>query len=112
MRSSPRFPVFFLFSSLLVVSPPYTYAQSAAKGAAKSAAAPSGGDAQRALALAESGHCKDALPLLKKAIRQITDKDLKKHVGLDGVHCAMTHGIPYDALDFLAVLSRDFPRDP
>jgi tetratricopeptide (TPR) repeat protein len=67
---------------------------------------------QRALALAESGHCTEALPLLKKSIHQVTDRDLKKHIGLVGLHCAMTHNAPYDSLDFLAVLNREFPRDP
>jgi tetratricopeptide (TPR) repeat protein len=68
--------------------------------------------AQRAADLAENGHCTEALPLLKKSIRQVTDQDLKKRLGLDGVHCAMTHNQPYESLDFLAVLSREFPRDP
>lgn len=81
-------------------------------GVAKGSAATGGGEAQRGLALAESGHCKEALPLLKRAIRQGSDKDLKKRMGLDGLHCAMTQGVPYEALDFLEVLSREFPRDP
>jgi tetratricopeptide (TPR) repeat protein len=71
-----------------------------------------GADAERAVNLAENGHCAEALPLLRKAIRQTTNRDLKKRIGLDGVHCAMTHATPYEALDFLSVLSRDFPRDP
>jgi hypothetical protein len=53
--------------------------------------------------LAESGHCTEALPLLKKAIHQSLERDLKKRVGLDGIHCAMTHDVPYDSLDFLDV---------
>jgi len=69
-------------------------------------------DPGRAIALAESGHCKDAMPLLKRAIRQTTDRDVKKHIGLDGLHCAMASDTPYESLDFLAVLSREFPRDP
>lgn len=68
--------------------------------------------AEQAASLAESGNCTQAMPLLKKAIRETTAKDIKKRVGLDGLHCAMTHNTPYDALDFLAVLARDFPRDP
>lgn len=68
--------------------------------------------AEQGTSLAESGHCAEALPLLKKAIRQTADKDLKKRVGLDGVHCAMTHNAPYESMDFLQVLSREFPRDP
>src|SRR5207302_7141225 len=68
--------------------------------------------AQKAATLAENGHCNQALPLLKKTIRQAPEKELKKRLGLDGVHCAMTHSAPYDSLDFLAVLSRESPRDP
>ena len=68
--------------------------------------------AEHAASLAENGHCTEALPLLKKSIRQVTDKDLKKRIGLDGIHCAMTHNAPYDSLTFLEVLAREFPRDP
>src|SRR5256885_3323636 len=67
---------------------------------------------ERAATLAESGHCTEALPLLKKFLRQASDKDLQKRAGLDGLHCAMTHNAPYESLIFLDVLSRDFPRDP
>ncbi|MBZ5616601.1 MAG: tetratricopeptide repeat protein [Acidobacteriia bacterium] len=108
MISSIRLPAFFLLSSLVFVNPANLYAQSVPKNTSNAAE----GEAQRAANLAESGHCTQALPLLKKAIRQVTDKDLKKRLGLDGLHCAMTHDAPYDSLDFLAVLSRDFPRDP
>ena len=68
--------------------------------------------AQRAVALAESGHCVEALPLLNKSVRQVIDRDVKKHIGLLGLNCAMTHNAPSDALDFLGVLQREFPRDP
>jgi tetratricopeptide (TPR) repeat protein len=89
-----------------------TAAVANAQAAPKSPAASSAGDAQHALELAENGHCAQALPLLKKAIHQTTNKDIKKRIGLDGIHCAMTHNAPYDSLEFLQVLSRDFPRDP
>jgi Tfp pilus assembly protein PilF len=67
---------------------------------------------QRAIALAEAGQCKEALPLLKKSIHQVTDRDLKKRIGMLGLKCAMNHNAPYDSLDFLAVLTHEFPRDP
>jgi tetratricopeptide (TPR) repeat protein len=73
---------------------------------------PAGGDAERALSLAESGHCAEAMPLLKRAIRQPADKDRKKRLGLTGLQCAMTHNAPYDSLQFLDVLVREFPGDP
>ena len=80
--------------------------------AQKSAGVSSRAEAEKAVTLAESGNCEQAMPILKKVARQVPDKELKKRVSLDGVHCAMTHSTPYDALDFLAVLSRDFPNDP
>lgn len=67
---------------------------------------------ERAVALAESGHCVEALPLLKKSVRQLSDRNAKKHIGLLGLNCAMTHDAPSDALDFLGILQREFPRDP
>jgi len=104
MRESFRHGL-FLFS-LLVIS------LAAAGQAANNKPASAGNDAQRAASLAESGHCPEALPLLKRAIRQTADHDLKKRLGLDGLHCAMARENPYDSLDFLSVLTRDFPHDP
>lgn len=49
--------------------------------------------------------------MLKRAVRTV-NHDLKKRIGLDGLHCAMTRNTPYDSLDFLIVLSREFPHDP
>ena len=45
--------------------------------------------AQRGIGFAESGHCKEALPLLKKAAPHLADKDLKRKAGFAGVRCAM-----------------------
>ena len=81
-------------------------------GAGQTAKKTAATDAERALNLAESGHCPEALPLLKRAIRQTTDGELKKKIGLDGLHCSMTRDMAYDSLDFLLVLTRDFPHDP
>lgn len=74
--------------------------------------APAAGVLQRAITLAESGHCAEALPLLKTALRRTADKELQKRAGLDGLHCAMTHNAPYESLGFLEMLSREFPNDP
>jgi len=68
--------------------------------------------ARKATALAESGHCAEAFPPLKKSLGQLSDKDLKRKVGLDGVHCAMTLNNPASATEFLEVLMREFPQDP
>jgi tetratricopeptide (TPR) repeat protein len=68
--------------------------------------------AERAVKLAESGHCQEALPLLTKSVQQVSDKDLQKRVGLDGVRCASTLQKGEQLLDFLRVLNREFPHDP
>jgi len=68
--------------------------------------------ADRALSLAESGHCKEALPLLKQARAHAADKDLKHSVGFAGVRCAMFAGQSDAAVEFLLFLNRELPRDP
>ena len=68
--------------------------------------------AHHAIQLAETGHCPEALPSLKKTLTQVTDKDLKRDVGIHGVNCAMSLNKPDTALTFLQVITRDFPRDP
>jgi tetratricopeptide (TPR) repeat protein len=62
--------------------------------------------------LADSGKCKEAISLLKRAIPQISDKDLKRTAGLDGVRCAMAGNQLDAADDFLRMLNREFPTDP
>jgi tetratricopeptide (TPR) repeat protein len=113
MRQGFRSSFHFLLRSSLLLC----VAGAAALGSPQTTSkAPTGstaaGEADRAAALAESGHCSEALPLLRKAIRQASNHDLKKRLGLDGLRCAMTHNTPYESLEFLSVLSRDFPHDP
>jgi tetratricopeptide (TPR) repeat protein len=76
--------------------------------------APSAGPtiAEHAATLAESGRCAEALPLLGKAAPHVTDKELQKRMGLDGVRCATTLQQQEPLQDFLRMLSRQFPHDP
>ena len=67
--------------------------------------------ARKAATLAESGHCVQALPVLKKSLR-VEDKELRRKIALDGVRCAMTLHQPDSALEFLHLLAREFPQDP
>jgi tetratricopeptide (TPR) repeat protein len=78
----------------------------------KPAAASAKASTEQAMALAESGNCARAIPLLKKSLHEVAEKDVKKRMALDGLHCAMTHNLEHEALDFLAALNHDFPRDP
>lgn len=62
-------------------------------------------------ALAEAGRCREAISLLKKELPRIADPELKRAAGLAGVRCAMGMNRPDDAVDFIRLLTRDFPQD-
>jgi tetratricopeptide (TPR) repeat protein len=102
-----------IFLSVLALSPatlaqtPSAGAPAAAPGAANSAPA-----SKHALELARTGHCAEALPLLKRANAATADKQIKREVGESGVKCAMTLGQSTSAVDFLNALTREFPHDP
>lgn len=77
-----------------------------------SAQAPSNRSDASVEQLAESGNCREAMPLLKTAIARATDAETKKRLGLDGVHCGMSLHDLDGASSFLRSLSRAFPNDP
>jgi tetratricopeptide (TPR) repeat protein len=79
---------------------------------ASQAGAGSGGVAEHALQLAQTGHCAEALPLLKRANAAALDKETKRRVGQAGVKCAMTVDQRAAATDFINALNREFPHDP
>src|SRR5260370_183347 len=95
----------FLLLMMAVLSP----AQLAKKPAT---AADSSVVAERGAKLAETGHCAEAMPLLKRSFSLTTDKDLKLKLGFDAVRCAMTLNQSDVAVDFLRLLNRQFPRAP
>jgi len=74
--------------------------------------AAAGASAETAQQLAESGHCRAALPLLKTEIARTANKDLQKRLGVDGVRCGMTLDDMDATLEFLRGLNRNFPSDP
>jgi len=87
-------------------------AQANAPAHSKTNTAVSASAAERAATLAETGNCSEALPLLTKAVAHITDKELQKRAGLDGVRCATLLQEQEPLLDLLRVLNRHFPHDP
>ena len=62
--------------------------------------------------LAESGRCREALPLLQRAMEGAADPAQKKRLGLDAVRCATTLNDTDRAGDFVRALKKQFPRDP
>jgi tetratricopeptide (TPR) repeat protein len=67
--------------------------------------------AQRAIALAQRGRCKEALPLLKNAT-QVMDKQLKYQSAMLLARCAMSLDQTQAAVEALLLLNREFPSDP
>ncbi|MHB8499950.1 MAG: tetratricopeptide repeat protein [Candidatus Acidiferrales bacterium] len=76
----------------------------------------SGGDPtlteEKAVSLAEQGRCKEALPALKRAMNLQGTAEVRKKAGVLGLRCSLTLDTPDSALDFLRLLSHQFPRDP
>jgi tetratricopeptide (TPR) repeat protein len=62
--------------------------------------------------LAESGHCREVLPLLKTALAHTSEPEIKKRLGVDGVECAMTLKDSETAEDLVRSLRKQFPGDP
>lgn len=103
----------FLVSLALVIAVATCGAQSGSKTSPSASASVT----RSAIALAESGHCTQALPTLKKSVAQggaaaIKDEDLRRKVSFAGLRCAMTLHQRDAALEFLHLLAREFPNDP
>ena len=65
--------------------------------------------AQRAIQLAQSGRCEQAVPALKRASQLGTDKTIKRTAAFAGVRCAMLINQTGAVVDFLQMLNREFP---
>jgi len=87
-------------------------ATSAAQVPQKGATADASSAARRAVEIAAKGQCAEALPALRRTIVKVSDRDLKRNVGLSGVRCSMTLGRPEAATEFLQILGQNFPADP
>lgn len=67
---------------------------------------------ERGVQLALDGRCAEALPILKQAMRESPDRDLKRKIGKGGVRCSMLMNQQADAAGFLGWLQQEFPNDP
>jgi tetratricopeptide (TPR) repeat protein len=79
---------------------------------AKSASGNVSATAKRGVDLAASGHCNEALPLLKKTMRAVADKELKYRAAMAAARCAMSVDQRETAVEALFLLNKEFPRDP
>jgi tetratricopeptide (TPR) repeat protein len=67
---------------------------------------------EKALELAQQGHCKEAIPALRHALSSQGADDLKKQAGVAGVRCALAVDNRDAAADFIHLLTKQFPHDP
>lgn len=65
-----------------------------------------------ALDLAEKGQCREALPALRKALTRVGDRELRFEAGMAAARCAMSMNEMSAAVEAVAFLNREFPRDP
>jgi tetratricopeptide (TPR) repeat protein len=67
---------------------------------------------EKALELAQQGHCKEAIPTLKHAVASQTPADSRKQAGVAGLRCALAVDNRDAATDFIRLLTKQFPNDP
>lgn len=87
-------------------------ARAEAQVAAKSPAADPAAEARRALSLVESGRCTEALPVLRRNMERLADRQLRYYAAFAVARCGMSVNDTVAVLDGLQVLRRDFPDDP
>lgn len=103
-----KFLSLFIFSVLVL---PVLQAQS--RGQASSGTpADAASEAERNIALASKGRCREALPDLKRVTPHLTDKPLKYRALMLTARCAMSLDQTESAVDALVALNREFPHDP
>ena len=67
---------------------------------------------EKALALAQQGRCKEALPTLKRAASGPGPGETRKKAGVLALKCAMAMDDRVSATEFLLLLHKQFPQDP
>lgn len=103
--------VFVLFLAALIGG--FLTGSSAAQVSKKAAVAESpSAAAERGINLATRGRCADALPILKKSIPQIRDKNLRYDAAMASAQCGMSADQVDAVVEALLLLNREFPGNP
>lgn len=99
-----------ILSSLILVFPGgLCGAQSSRKTSTGSSSTDS---VERGIDLASTGHCLEALAILKKAAPEIADKGLRYRAAMAGAQCGMSMDEEDTVVKSLVLLNREFPNDP
>lgn len=68
--------------------------------------------AERGISLGTSGHCKEAMPVLKRVIPKLQDKDLLHDAVMARAQCGMAVDERAAVAESIIILAREFPGDP
>jgi tetratricopeptide (TPR) repeat protein len=68
--------------------------------------------ADKAVALANQGRCKEALPALRRVVANPGPLEGRRAAGIAGLRCTMASDSIDATLDFVRLLGRDFSNDP
>ena len=67
---------------------------------------------EKAISLAEQGHCRESISGLKHAMAGTVASDSRKQAGVLGVRCSLALDDRESADEFIRLLSKQFPKDP
>ena len=66
----------------------------------------------KALTMAEQGHCQESISALKRALAGQVAAETRKRAGIVGLRCSLTLDDRDSTVDFIRLLSKQFGRDP
>lgn len=104
-----RFPTVFIV--LHVAAAGIFSAACMAQRSKKSAAPDPSASVRQGIQLTAGGRCNEALPLLKKSLPRISDKQLRYDAAMATAQCGMSVNDDADAIDALVLLRKEFPND-
>lgn len=106
MRSKP------IVAGLVILSGVALVAVQPVTAAAEQTRAGESASVQHGIDLVASGHCREALPILKRGLPRTTAKTLRYNAEMATVRCAMAVDDEQTAADTLLMLKREAPGDP
>lgn len=110
LKHSGKFAAFLLAASPILWNPALLGQTN--KVAAGSKTAPTM-TPEKAIDLAQHGHCKESLPALKRTLSSTaSSNETRKNAGITGLRCALAMDDRDASSDFLRQLQKVFPQDP
>ena len=110
MSSYPGTAAVFVLLIGFLWSEPVSLAQQAK--VAPRLGAGSGLSPDKALTLAEQGHCQESISALKRAMTGQVPAETRKRAGIAGLRCSLSLDDRDSAADFIRLLNKQFARDP